>query len=69
MAYSQADIDALETAMGTGALKVRYADGREVTYRTLDEMERLLGRMRASVDPIGSASSRRRRYPAYRNGC
>ncbi|MET0375189.1 MAG: hypothetical protein ABW128_13155 [Rhizorhabdus sp.] len=68
MAYGQADIDALETAMGSGALKVRYADGSEVTYRSLDEMERLLSRMRGQVAPAATVG-RRRRYPAYRNGC
>lgn len=49
MAYTQADIDALKDAIKTGALKVRYADGREVTYRSLTEMERILDSMETEV--------------------
>lgn len=33
----QADIDKLSAAIGTGALRVRFAD-RDVTYRSLAEM-------------------------------
>lgn len=33
MAFSQADRDTVATAIATGALRVRYADGREVTYQ------------------------------------
>lgn len=49
MALSQADADALELAIASGALKVRYADGREVTYRSLAEMERILARIVRTV--------------------
>ena len=68
MSWTQTDIDALKAALGTGALKVRYADGREVTYRTLDEMERLLTRMTAAVSPAAGGWKRRQRTPAFRNG-
>lgn len=37
---TQNDIDELDRAIGSGALRVRFADGREVTYRSMDEMER-----------------------------
>lgn len=56
MAFSADDIASLEAAIATGALKVRYADGREVTYRSLGEIERVLSRMQASV---GAASGRK----------
>ena len=38
MAYSQDDITTLKQAISTGAQRVRYADGREVWYRNLDDM-------------------------------
>ena len=49
MAYRQTDLDALELAIATGALKVRYADGREVTYRSLAEMRSLRREIRAAL--------------------
>jgi hypothetical protein len=33
-----ASITALLTAMGSGTLRARFADGREVTYRSADDM-------------------------------
>lgn len=36
--WTQADLDAIKAAMATGALSVRYSDGRSVTYRSLAEM-------------------------------
>lgn len=45
MAISQADIDALERALVTGELRVRKGS-REVTYRSVDEIEKALARSR-----------------------
>ncbi|XWN29947.1 MAG: hypothetical protein ROR55_20995 [Devosia sp.] len=49
MAWTQTDIDTLKNAMKTGAYKVKYADGREATYRTLEEMRSLLAEMKDEV--------------------
>ena len=49
MAYTQAQITALEKAIALGATRVRYGD-RDVTYRSLDEMEKLLAKMKAQVN-------------------
>lgn len=35
--FTQSDLDAINKAIATGALKVKYND-REVTYRSLDEL-------------------------------
>jgi roadblock/LC7 domain-containing protein len=51
MAWTQSDVDTLKQAIATGAKRVRYADGREVEYRTLNEMERTLATMLAEVAP------------------
>lgn len=37
MAYTQADLDALNAAIAQGALRVKYSD-KEVEYRSLPEM-------------------------------
>lgn len=58
MAFTQSDIDELKKAMATGALRVRYADGREVQYRTLAEMRETLTIMQAEVTPASSGNSR-----------
>lgn len=40
MAWTQAQLDALDLALAQGALTVKYAD-KQVTYRSLDEMIRI----------------------------
>lgn len=34
MAFTQTDRDTVAAAIATGALRVRFADGREVTYQS-----------------------------------
>lgn len=55
MAFSADDIASLQAAMATGALRVRYADGREVMYRSLSEMREVLRMMQAEA---GASSGR-----------
>jgi hypothetical protein len=52
MAYQQSDLTALEAAIALGAIKVRYADGREVTYRSLADMRSLANEMRRQLGMI-----------------
>lgn len=46
MAYTAADLEAIQTAIATGELRVSYAD-RTVEYRSIDELlkaeKRILG--------------------------
>lgn len=58
MAYTQSDIDDLKAAIASGALRVRYADGREIMYRSLGEMRETLGIMQAEATGSSSSSSR-----------
>lgn len=51
MAFTQAHINALKAAIATGARRVRYPDGKEVEYRTLDEMQKTLLLMTNEVSP------------------
>lgn len=48
MAYSQAQIDSLQSAIASGRLRVEYPNG-SVTYRSLDEMKEILRDMERSV--------------------
>lgn len=49
MAFTQSDIDALKAAIATGALEVRYADGRYTRFRSLKEMRETLELMERDV--------------------
>ncbi len=51
MAYTQAQIDALQNAVATGSKRVKYPDGSEVEYRELAEIERILAAAQATVNP------------------
>jgi hypothetical protein len=42
MAYTTEQIANLKAALATGALKVRFADGRETTFRSLKEMKEII---------------------------
>jgi hypothetical protein len=48
MAWTQDDIDRLKKMMATGALRGRF-DNRDVTFRSLEEMNQLLSQMEAEV--------------------
>lgn len=55
MAWTSADLTALETAIKSGVRHVQYAD-RSVTYHSLDEMMRLREAMKNDVaSTAGSA--------------
>lgn len=58
MAFTQSDVDELRRAIATGAMRVRYADGREVQYRTLAEMRETLTMMTDEVVGSTGGSSR-----------
>ncbi|WP_417844832.1 phage head-tail joining protein [Thalassospira sp.] len=48
MAFTQADIDRLKSAMASGTLKVEV-DGKSVTYRSIAEMREVLRMMEGDV--------------------
>lgn len=58
MAYTQTQRDALEAAIATGALTVRYGD-TTTTYRSLAEMSQVLAAM--DRDLSTAAGTRKRR--------
>ncbi len=64
MAVTQADIDALELAIASGAKKVKFSD-RETEYRDLNEMKEILRGMKVSL-----CGGRREpyRYTSYNRG-
>ena len=68
MAFNQTDLEAIQAAIGSGVLRVRYADGREVMYQSLDDLLKAEKRIQGAI--AGTPGCRNRRsYPGYRNGC
>lgn len=59
MAYSQTDLDAINSAIASGALSVAFRD-RTVTYRSIDD---LLKAKRTIEAEIAGTASTPRMYP------
>ncbi len=69
MAYTQADLATLRAAIGSGVLKVRYADGREITYQSGADMLKAEQRIMDALAAAPGSGRQRRRAPGWRNGC
>jgi hypothetical protein len=69
MAWTVADLDALKAAYASGTLRVRFSDGKEVTYPTGDD---LLRRIRMVAAELAAASAGRPlsvgRFATFRRG-
>lgn len=65
MAWTLQQYEALQAAIADGALTVKYAD-KTVTYRSLDEMIRILN-MIAGALGLGTATPRRT-YASFSKG-
>lgn len=59
MAFVTADLEAIETAIKSGALSVRFQDGRAYTYRSLDELRRAREMIQADVASTAGTSRSR----------
>lgn len=73
MAYQQADLDRLHAALltvATGAQKVRFADGRETTFQTVDAVSAAIKVVDAQLKMQALAVSGvvRRRVPYFKSG-
>lgn len=56
--WTVADIAALEAAIKSGALRVRFSDGKEIQYHSLSDMLTLLRTMREEVAGETTATTR-----------
>jgi hypothetical protein len=61
MAYTQADLDALSTAIAEGIKSVTFADGRKTEYQTLADMRALREDMKLEVAAATARTSPRLR--------
>ncbi|MCO7576178.1 MULTISPECIES: phage head-tail joining protein [Pseudomonas chlororaphis group] len=66
MAFTLEQYESLKAAVAEGALSVRYAD-KSVTYRSLDEMLRLLKLMATELG-LNANNDGGRRYTSFSKG-
>lgn len=62
MALTQTDLDSINAAIASGELTIRSSDGKQVTYRSMEELR--IARGIAEAD-IAAAASPGRLYPRY----
>ncbi|TIN84344.1 hypothetical protein [Mesorhizobium sp.] len=55
--YTQGQLDAIKKAYASGVLTVKHGDTLS-TFRSLDEMERIINRMEAEVNGVGEPPRR-----------
>lgn len=65
MAYTTTQLADLRAAIAEGVLSVRFSDGRQLTYRSLDEMRRIEAKMAAELE-AGTTVQMRRTYFGFR---
>jgi len=53
MAFTQTQLDAVETAIASGELKVMF-DGREVVYRSVDDLLKARNTIKAALQTSGA---------------
>jgi hypothetical protein len=65
MAFTSHDVTTLETALATGALRVKHSDGREVTYHDAAALLRVLAAARADVAQASPSGFQRTTYAVF----
>jgi hypothetical protein len=59
MAFTQTDLDRVNAAIASGAVHVQYADGRNVTYRSIEELKTAKAEIQAALGlPSGQPRTR-----------
>ena len=65
----QAHLDAVNQALGNPTLKARFPDGREVTYRSVDELRKAKAEIEEDIRVLsGQTGSRVRRFAQHKRG-
>jgi len=67
MAYTQAQLDALDAAIASGALRVTY-DGKTVEYRSTADLIRARALVLAELGRQTGAAPGGRRFASFRSG-
>ena len=65
MAFTSTDLDAINSAIASGELTVRTADGKQVTLRTMGELLQARQAIQAEMASTSSAGLAPRLYPRH----
>lgn len=68
MSYTVQHIASLKEALASGALKVRFADGRETEFRSLKEMKEIIADAEAEIAAAAGNGPVRRTLARYDSG-
>lgn len=66
MAYTEDDLAAVKAAIASGAERIRYADGREVTYRNVGELTRAKALIEAELAALSLQTRPATRLVSFR---
>jgi len=64
----QANLDAVTQAIGGPTLKVRFPDGREVTYRSTDELLKAKAAIEEDIRKTSGQTGSRVRFAQHQRG-
>lgn len=59
MSFTTTQLEAIETAIASGELKVAY-DGREVIYRSMDDLIKARNTISAALQSAGTVTAKRK---------
>jgi hypothetical protein len=68
LAQLQANLDAVNSAIGDPTLRARFPDGREVQYRTIDELRKAKGEIEEDIREMSGATGGRVRLAQTKRG-
>jgi hypothetical protein len=64
----QANLDAINQALGNPTLRVRFPDGREVTYRSVDDLRKAKAEIEEDIREASGKTGRRVRFAQHKRG-
>jgi hypothetical protein len=64
----QANLDAVNQSLGNPTLKVRFPDGREVTYRSVDELRKAKAEIEEDIREASGQTGSRVRFAQHQRG-
>jgi len=64
----QANLDTINQAIGSPTLKVRFPDGREVTYRSTDDLRKAKAEIEEDIREASGQTGSRVRFAQHKRG-
>jgi hypothetical protein len=65
MALTSADLTAIESAIASGVLRVRFSDGREVQYQSIDDLLKAREFIKNSLAGSGGSAAIRSTFASF----